>query len=268
MNRRLTIKDLSIRYGSVHADGSHQPLAVDHLSLDIRDGETVALVGESGSGKSTVAFSIMGLLDWSGPYQATGTIQLRVGNNWLDMLNASEPDRAGIRGRHVAMIFQNPATALNPVMTVGRQIAEVFELHENLSRRASREAAIEVMERVGLREPASCARMYPHQLSGGMQQRVVIAMAIACRPKLLVADEPTTALDVTLQAQILECLLQIQSDMKMAMLLVSHDLGVVAKCANEVHVLRSGCVVEAGPVDRVLIKPQHPYTQNLLACMP
>ena len=258
MSALLAVRDLVIEFAT--EGGALR--AVDGVSFSLAPGETLAIVGESGSGKSVSALSILGLL----PKGA-----LRGGEilfDGRDIARADEKTLRAIRGREIGMIFQDPMTSLNPVLTIGRQLTEMFELHQGLSPAASREAAAEALAVVGVPSPRERLRAYPHQFSGGMRQRVMIAMAVACRPKLLIADEPTTALDVTIQAQILELVRQIQKDLGMGMILISHDLGAVAGVADRIAVMYAGRIVESGPIDPVFAKPAMPYTQGLLASVP
>lgn len=264
----LQVRDLAVTFPGA---GNHaEPVvALDGVSFDIDSGQSVALVGESGSGKSTVAVSILGLLEFSGPHDLQGSIRLSSDGGKqreLTRLPASEMSR--IRGNDIAIVFQNPTSALNPVMTVGRQIAEVYEIHQKLRLRTARLAALDVLARVRMPDVKTVYGRYPHELSGGMQQRAMIAMAIACRPRLLIADEPTTALDVTLQAQILDLLAGLREELGMSLLLITHDVGVVAQTAEVVHVMTAGRIVESGPVHTVLTAPKHVYTKSLLACLP
>jgi oligopeptide/dipeptide ABC transporter ATP-binding protein len=238
-------------------------VAVDGVSLELTAGETLVLVGESGSGKSMTALSVLRLVPEAG--RITG------GHVWFegrDLLAVGAAEMRRVRGSRIAMVFQEPMTSLNPVFTCGDQVAESLEVHEALGRAAARERAIELLGQVGIPEPAERARQYPHELSGGMRQRVMIAMALACRPALLIADEPTTALDVTIQAQILELLQRLQAEMGMALLLITHDLGVVAGVADRVCVLYAGQVVESCAAAEVFRAGRHPYTAGLLASLP
>ncbi len=237
--------------------------AVDGVSFYLDEGELLGLVGESGCGKSITALSIMRLI--SPPGKIVGGEILFNGEN---LLTLSEERMRAIRGDDIAMIFQDPMTSLNPVYTVGEQIAEALRLHRNLSRRDARAGAIEAMKEVAVPDPARRANDYPHQLSGGMRQRVMIAMALACDPKLLVADEPTTALDVTIQAQILELLDELRKTRRLAVLLITHDLGVVAEVADRVAVMYTGRIVEESPVEELFARPKHPYTDGLLRSVP
>ncbi len=238
--------------------------AVDGVSFDIHPGETLAVVGESGSGKSVTSLSILRLVPDPPGRIVGGSIRLR----GRDLLGLSPAEMRAVRGREISMIFQEPMTSLNPVFTCGEQIAEAVRTHDRVPRRAARARAIEMLELTGIPLAAQRADEYPHQLSGGMRQRVMIAMALACRPSLLIADEPTTALDVTVQAQILELLEQLQGELGMAVLLVTHDLGVVAETADRVAVMYAGQIVEQAEVGRIFAAPAHPYTRALFAAIP
>ncbi len=237
--------------------------AVDGVSFDVRAGETVCLVGESGSGKTVTAESITRLVECP-PGEITGRVAFR----GEDLTAANERRLRSIRGAEIAHVFQNPQDALNPVHTVGWQVAEVVQIHEDVSRRAARKRAVDLLGRVDIPDPAATADAYPHELSGGMKQRVLVAVALAGEPDLLIADEPTTALDVTIQAQILDLIADLQAEFGMAVLFVTHDLGVVARVADRVVVLYAGRVMERAPVDRLFESPAHPYTRALLACLP
>jgi peptide/nickel transport system ATP-binding protein len=256
----LSVQNLVTRFetrrGSVRA--------VDDVSFDLREGSTLALVGESGSGKSVTALSILGLVASPPGFVEGGRVLFR----GRDLLALPEPEMRRVRGKEIAMIFQEPMTSLNPVYTVGSQIGEVLRLHEGASRADARRRAVELLAQVGIPSPEDRVRAYPHELSGGMRQRVMIAMALACRPSVLIADEPTTALDVSIQAQVLELLSRLQAELGMSIVFITHDLGVVAEIATEVVVLYAGRVVESGPVEEVFENPRHPYTRGLLASMP
>jgi oligopeptide/dipeptide ABC transporter ATP-binding protein len=238
--------------------------AVDGVSFDIPKGKTVGLVGESGCGKSVTALSVMRLIPTPPGHFAGGQIRYED----QDLLKLPESRMRELRGNRISMIFQEPMTSLNPVFTIGNQIAEAICLHEKLNYKASLEKAIHMLELVGIPSPRDRAACYPHQLSGGMRQRVMIAMALACKPDLLIADEPTTALDVTIQAQIMELMLKLQQEMGMSILLITHDLGVVAETCNEVVVMYAGRVVEKADVQTIFKHPKHPYTVGLLASVP
>jgi len=238
--------------------------AVDGVSWSVRRGETLALVGESGCGKSVTALSIMRLIPMPPGRFAGGQILLE----GRDLLVLPEPEMRRVRGNRIAMIFQEPMTSLNPVFSIGNQIVEAIELHQDLKGPAAEEHAVAMLRKVGIAEPEQRILEYPHQISGGMRQRVMIAMALSCNPDLLIADEPTTALDVTIQAQILDLLKQLQADTHMAILLITHDLGVVAETADRVAVMYAGKIVELANVDELFGDPLHPYTQGLLRCVP
>ncbi|VVD63905.1 peptide ABC transporter ATP-binding protein [Pandoraea cepalis] len=251
---------LSIRNLSVDFDGAR---AVEGIDLDVGQGEILGVVGESGSGKSVTMLALMGLVDAPGRVRAD-----EVRFDGRDLLRASARERRGIVGRDVSMIFQDALSSLNPSYTVGYQIAEVLRRHMGLRGRALHDRVVELLEQVEIPDAANRVGAYPHQLSGGMNQRVMIAMAIACRPKLLIADEPTTALDVTIQAQIMALLLQLQQDHGMALVLISHDLAVVAEVAHRVAVMYAGQVIENQQVPALFDAPHHPYTEALLAAIP
>jgi dipeptide transport system ATP-binding protein len=255
----LEIKDLRVEFGSVEAPFK----AVDGVELALDAGEIVGIVGESGSGKSVTALALMGLVEYPGRVCAA---TLSFGGR--DLLALSESERRGMLGKDIAMIFQDPMTSLNPCYTVADQLIETLKVHEGGSRRALRARALELLKSVDIPGPESRLDAYPHQLSGGMSQRVMIAMAIACNPKLLIADEPTTALDVTVQAQILELLVSLQRERNMALMLITHDLAVVAETAQRVVVMYAGQEAETGRVPEIFEAPQHPYTQALLAALP
>jgi peptide/nickel transport system ATP-binding protein len=243
--------------------GSGVLRAVDGVSFEVPRGCTIAVVGESGCGKSVTALSILRLIGAPGRIEA-GVIELE----GRDLIGLSEREMRDVRGNQISMIFQEPMTSLNPVYTVGWQIIEAVRLHKKTSRREARARAIELLRLVGIGEPETNVDAYPHQLSGGQRQRVMIAMALACEPKLLLADEPTTALDVTIQAQILELLRDLQQRMAMSILLITHDLGVVAENASHVVVMYAGKVVETSPVAELFAAPRHPYTRGLLESIP
>ncbi len=237
--------------------------AVNDVSFYINEGELLGLVGESGCGKSITALSVMRLIAPPGKIVG-GEIKFK----GEELLKASDMRMREIRGNDIAMIFQDPMTSLNPVFTVGEQIAEALRLHRNLNKKQAHEAAIAAMKEVSIPDPSRRVNDYPHQLSGGMRQRIMIAMALACNPELLIADEPTTALDVTIQAQILELLDGLRKTRKLAVLLITHDLGVVAEVADRVCVMYTGKIVEESGVDEIFEKPKHPYTQGLLKSVP
>jgi len=238
--------------------------AVDGLSLDVERGSTLGIVGESGCGKTVASLSIMRLVPTPTETIESGEILY----DGTDLQKISEREMRSLRGRKISMIFQEPMTSLNPVYTVGHQIVEVIKLHQKVSRGEARKRAIEMLRLVGMASPETRAETYPHQLSGGMRQRVMIAMALACEPELLIADEPTTALDVTIQAQILDLLRVLQQKMKMSIILITHDLGVVAEFAQKMVVMYAGRVVEQGSVREVFERPKHPYTEGLLRSIP
>jgi oligopeptide/dipeptide ABC transporter ATP-binding protein len=238
--------------------------AVDGVDLEVHERETVCIVGESGCGKSVTALSIMGLVRKPGRIQAGSSVMFR----GRDMTTMPDSELRRIRGNEMAMIFQEPMTSLNPVFTVGDQIAEAVRLHQRVGPAEAMDRAVEMMRLVGIPSPKQRARNYPHQMSGGQRQRVMIAMALSCNPALLVADEPTTALDVTIQAQILELMKELRGRLGTAMLMITHDLGVVAEMADRVVVMYAGRVVEQGTVSDVFNRPQHPYTEALLGSMP
>ncbi|HPH13539.1 MAG TPA: ABC transporter ATP-binding protein, partial [Burkholderiaceae bacterium] len=243
--------------------------SVADVSFNIRAGKTTAIVGESGSGKSVTSLTLMRLLPRTASTQVSGQALFvnRTGQT-LDLLTLAEPQMRAIRGNEVAMIFQEPMTSLNPVFTIGEQIAESLRLHKGLDHAAAMAQALRMLELVEIPAAAQRVREYPHQLSGGMRQRVMIALAMACDPTLLIADEPTTALDVTIQAQILALMRRLQADTGMSILFITHNLGVVAHHADDVAVMYAGRIVEAAPVNNLFAQPQHPYTQGLLACLP
>jgi len=243
--------------------------AVDNLDFDVRPGRTLAIVGESGSGKSVTSMAIMRLTDYNGGRISTGQILFRDGDDReVDLTQASDEQMRAIRGNDIAMIFQEPMTSLNPVFTIGDQIVEAIMLHQQLSRSAARQSARKLLEKVRLPDAEQLLDRYPHQLSGGMRQRVMIAMALSCQPRLLIADEPTTALDVTIQAQILNTIRELQRDLGTAVIFITHDMGVVAEMADDVVVMLRGKKVEQGTVQDIFNAPKHPYTRALLAAVP
>ena len=257
-NTLLRVRDLTIEYvtdsGTVHA--------VNGINFDINRGETLGLVGETGAGKTTTALGLMQLIPDPPGRIVGGSIEF----DGRDLLKLSKSEKRSFRGREASMIFQDPMTALNPVLTVGEQIAEVVRIHKKLSRKDALKTAAEMLETVGI--PAERLGDYPHQFSGGMKQRVVIAIALACDPDLLICDEPTTALDVTIQAKILELIRSIQRERGISVIYITHDLGVVAKVADYVDVMYAGKIVETGTIDEIFYDPKHPYTWGLLSAMP
>ncbi|OAP41628.1 microcin ABC transporter ATP-binding protein [Sinorhizobium glycinis] len=256
----LSVRDLSVAFHQ----GGDTSTAVDRISFDIKRGETVALVGESGSGKSVSANSILKLLPYPAASHPSGEILF----NGKDLLKASDAELRHVRGNDITMIFQEPMTSLNPLHTIEQQIGEILELHQDLKGPAARARTLELLNQVGIREAEKRLGAYPHQLSGGQRQRVMIAMALANRPELLIADEPTTALDVTVQAQILELLKSLKDEHGMSMLFITHDLGIVRKIADRVCVMTKGKIVETGPTAEIFANPQHAYTRHLLASEP
>lgn len=255
----LEIENLSVAFKTA----SGMFTAVDRVSLQVEPGEIVSIVGESGSGKSVAMLALMGLLPWTAKVTAD---RLRFDNR--DLLTIKTGERRTIIGKEIAMIFQEPMTSLNPCFTVGFQLTEPLKIHLKMNRRKRRKRAMELLDLVGIPEPKKRLSAFPHQLSGGMSQRVMIAMAIACNPRLLIADEPTTALDVTIQAQILELLLRLQQEIDMALILITHDMGVVAETAQRVTVQYAGQQVEKQDVKGLFSNPHHPYTAALLASLP
>jgi ABC-type dipeptide/oligopeptide/nickel transport system ATPase component len=255
----LDVRELTVVFAGTRSTVT----AVDHVSFQLDRGETLGLVGESGSGKSVTAFSVLRLVQ--PPGRITGGRILFEGR---DLLTLSEREMREVRGKGISLIFQEPMTALNPVMRVGDQIAEALTVHGLASRRDARLRAIELLEAVKIPDAAKRARDYPHQLSGGMRQRVMIAIALACRPPLIIADEPTTALDVTIQAQVLDLIRELKARFNLAVLLITHDFGVIAEMADRVAVMYRGKLVEQGPVRQILREPEHEYTRSLLAAVP
>jgi microcin C transport system ATP-binding protein len=256
----LEVKDLSVSF----RQGQRETVAVDRVSFDIKKGETIALVGESGSGKSVTALSVLKLLPYPAARHPSGAIRFK----GRDLLGLSEDEIRHVRGNDITIIFQEPMTSLNPLHTIEKQIGEILLLHQGLVGEAARKRTVELLTQVGIPDPETRLASYPHQLSGGQRQRVMIAMALANEPDLLIADEPTTALDVTVQAQILSLLKELQTRLGMAMLFITHDLGIVRKLADTVCVMKEGKIVETGPVERVFTAPEHPYTRALLAAEP
>ena len=256
----LSIRDLSVAFGA----GAREVLAVDRVSFDIAKGETLALVGESGSGKSVTALSVMKLLPYPAAHHPSGSISFK----GRELLTMPENEIRHVRGNDITIIFQEPMTSLNPLHTIEKQIREILLIHQGLAGEKARTRILELLDQVGIPDPKGRLASYPHQLSGGQRQRVMIAMALANEPDLLIADEPTTALDVTVQAQILKLLKDIQKRLGMSMLFITHDLGIVRKLADRVCVMNTGKIVERGPVERVFTAPEHPYTRALLAAEP
>jgi microcin C transport system ATP-binding protein len=256
----LSVRDLSVSF----TQGGAQNLAVDRVSFDIAAGETIALVGESGSGKSVSALSVLKLL----PYPAASHPSGQILFNGEDLLAKDDSELRRVRGRDITMIFQEPMTSLNPLHTVEQQIGEILKIHQGLSDQKARARTLELLEEVGIRDAEKRLGAYPHQLSGGQRQRVMIAMALANEPKLLIADEPTTALDVTVQAQILELLDELKRKNSMSMLFITHDLGIVRRIADRVCVMTRGKIVETGPTAEIFANPRHEYTRHLLAAEP
>jgi peptide/nickel transport system ATP-binding protein len=262
---RLRVRDLAVTFRTEAGPVN----AVAGVGFDIAPGRTLALVGESGSGKSVTSLALMRLLPRNGTARLSGQADFVARDGSLrDLMNLPEPGMRAIRGNDIAMIFQEPMTCLNPVFTVGEQIAEALRLHKGLGHAAALAEAARMLERVEIPAAAQRVREYPHQLSGGMRQRVMIALAMACDPVLLIADEPTTALDVTIQAQILALMRRLQQDSGMSILFVTHNLGAVAHHADDVAVMYAGRIVESAPVASLFSRPRHPYTQGLLACLP
>jgi len=260
METLLSVRDLSVAF----AQGGTVSTAVDRISFDIGKGETVALVGESGSGKSVTALSVLKLLSYPAASHPTGEILFE----GKDLLKASQKHLREVRGNKITMIFQEPMTSLNPLHTISQQIVEILKLHRGMADKEARARTLELLKEVGIRDPEKRLDAYPHQLSGGQRQRVMIAMALANEPELLIADEPTTALDVTVQAQILELLARLKEKNGMSMLFITHDLGIVRKIADRVCVMTKGKIVEEGPTKEIFANPQHDYTKKLLAAEP
>ena len=258
-NSLLTVKDISVDFET--RNGSHS--AIDSVSLEVHAGETVAIVGESGSGKSVTALAIMGLIRKPGVIRSG-----RVSFNGADLLALSSRQRREYLGRDISMIFQEPTVSMNPSYTVGYQVSEVLKLHLKMNRAACHKRVLKLLHEVGISDPLTCFKSYPHQLSGGMNQRVMIAMAISCQPSLLIADEPTTALDVTVQAQILALLRQLQKHNNMGMIFITHDLSLVPDIAQRVLVMYAGQIVESFSIDDLFEWPMHPYTEALLKSLP
>lgn len=258
MEKLLNIKNLSINYEA----NDEKVMAVTDLEIELAEGETLGLVGETGAGKTTTALGIMRLV----PNPPGKIISGEINFQGRNLLTISEEDMRAIRGRQISMIFQDPMTSLNPVLTVGDQIAEVIQIHEKLSTKDAMEKASEMLELVGI--PGNRLNDYPHQFSGGMKQRVVIAIALACNPKLLIADEPTTALDVTIQAQVLDLMNDLKEKLRTSMVLITHDLGVVAQVCDKVAIMYAGEIIESGTLYDIFEKPKHPYTHGLFNSIP
>jgi oligopeptide/dipeptide ABC transporter ATP-binding protein len=255
----LSVEDLRVQFwtrrGTIHA--------VNGVSFDIAPGETLGIVGESGCGKSVTSLALLGILPRAGKVTSGRAIF-----GGRDLLHLSDRQLRGVRGKEIAMIFQDPMTSLNPVLTIGRQIAEALETHFGMKRKAAQQRAAELLDRVGIPAANKRVRDYPHQFSGGMRQRAMIAMALACRPKLMIADEPTTALDVTIQAQILDLLRELVAEENAALILITHDLGVVAGMCERVNVMYAGLFMETGSAAQLFTQPRHPYTVGLLQSIP
>ena len=258
-NAVLEVEDLCVEFHGDHG----WTRVVDHVSLNLQAGHTLGLVGESGSGKTVTSLAVMGLLPQRGA-RMTGSIRL----NGRELIGLSERELQELRGSEVAMVFQEPRRSLDPAFTVGDQIAEVIRRHEGVSRKAAWTKAVEMLERVGISQPQRRAKAYPHQFSGGMCQRVMLAIALACEPKLLIADEPTTALDVTVQKEMLRLMNELQASMGVSILFITHDLGVVGEMCDEVNVMYAGQVVEQTSVVSLFESPRHPYTEGLLSAIP
>ncbi|MCP4623352.1 MAG: ABC transporter ATP-binding protein [bacterium] len=258
--RILKVRDLSVSFATDNGPAR----VIEEVSFSVEHGHTLGLVGESGCGKSVTAMSIIRLLP-SPPSQVESG---RILFNGQDLLNLDDAAMRDIRGNRIGMIFQEPMTSLNPTFSIGFQIGEVLRLHRGFNRHQARDRSVELLNMVGIGSPAARLDQYPHELSGGLRQRVMIAMAIACGPALLIADEPTTALDVTIQAQILDLLVRLQQELEMSILMITHDLGVVAEFCDHVVVMYAGMIVEKAPVHQIYSKPRHPYTRGLLASVP
>ena len=259
MSHLLEVKDLTTAFSADYGE----TVSVDHISFHVDEGETVCIVGESGCGKSVTSLSIMGLLGRGGAVKDGSA--LFAGRNLLEL---SEKELDELRGNRIAMIFQDPLTSLNPVFTIGNQITESIRTHMNVSKDEARERAIQVLAKVGMPDPKRVMKKYPHTMSGGMRQRAMIAMALSCDPDLLIADEPTTALDVTIQAQIMSLLKKLREESGMSMILITHDIGLVARMADRVIVMYAGQLIEEAPVKELFADPRHPYTKALLATVP
>ncbi|RLL42803.1 ABC transporter ATP-binding protein [Oceanobacillus piezotolerans] len=260
MSKLLEVKDLAVSFNTYNGEVQ----AVRGVNFELNKGETLAIVGESGSGKSVTTSALMGLLPKPAGFVKSGQI-LYQGE---DLVGKSNKEMAKIRGKEISMVFQDPMSSLNPTMKIGNQIMEGLIKHQNMNRTEAYKKAIELLDLVGIPNPEIRAKQFPHQFSGGMRQRVVIAIALACNPKILIADEPTTALDVTIQAQILELMKSIQKETDSAIIFITHDLGVVANVADRVAVMYAGKIVEVGTVDDIFYNPKHPYTWGLIGSMP
>jgi oligopeptide transport system ATP-binding protein len=260
MSKLLEVKDLRVSFNTYNGEVQ----AVRGVNFELNKGETLAIVGESGSGKSVTTSALMGLLPKPQAVIKSGEILFE----GQDLVKKSNKEMQKVRGKDISMVFQDPMTSLNPTMKVGNQIMEGLIKHQNMNRTDAKKKAIELLDQVGIPHPEDRLNQYPHQFSGGMRQRVVIAIALACNPKILIADEPTTALDVTIQAQILELMKEVQKEMDSAIIFITHDLGVVANVADRVAVMYAGKIVETGTVDDIFYNPKHPYTWGLLGSMP
>lgn len=260
MTAMLTVKDLVVDFKTRAGDAR----VLNHVSLELLNGEILGIVGESGCGKSMTALSVMGLVP-SPPGNVTGGSISLEGE---ELTTASNKRMREVRGGIISMIFQEPMTSLNPVFKVGDQIAECVLLHEDVTKSEAWQRAVEMLTKVGIPEPEMRASSYPHELSGGMRQRVMIAMALSCHPRVLIADEPTTALDVTVQAQIFDLLKDLQKETGTAIIMITHDMGAIAELADRVAVMYAGHIIESGPTNEILTNPQHPYTRGLIACVP
>jgi len=255
----LSVEDLNVTFRTSRGKAK----AINHLSFHVNQGETLGIVGESGSGKSVTSLSIMGLLE-----ERVTTIEGKALFEGEDLLSMPEKQKRKYRGNHMSMIFQEPMTSLNPLHTCGKQIMEPILLHQDLKKKEAGEKAMELLRLTGIPAPEQRFNEYPHQMSGGMRQRIMIAMALACDPKLLIADEPTTALDVTIQAQILELMKDLKSKLNMGIMMITHDLGVVSEMCDRVIVMYTGRVVEQGSIREIMDDPKHPYTEGLIAAIP
>ncbi|MEP3247642.1 MAG: ABC transporter ATP-binding protein [Sneathiella sp.] len=260
MSNLLSIRDLVVDFKTRAGNAR----VLNHISLDVKPGEILGIVGESGCGKSMTALSVMGLVPTPPGKISGGSIELK----GEDLLKAPKKRLHQVRGKEISMIFQEPMTSLNPVFRVGDQIAESVLLHEGVSKAQAWDRAVTMLEKVGIPEPAIRAKNYPHEMSGGMRQRVMIAMALACNPQVLIADEPTTALDVTVQAQIFDLLRDLQRETGTAIIMITHDMGAIAELADRVAVMYAGHIIETGSTKDILTAPQHPYTRGLIACVP